>query len=202
MPTLTGCEALTWAANALACESIRELDHLAAAATPGANGLLFLPYLSLAGERAPFLEPSARGSFIGLSLAHGRADLARAVYEGLAFVIRECLNVAANSLPSEIRVCGGGARSDFWCQLIADVVGVPLVRTDDSEDGARGAFLFALTVTGTASSIHDAIRQHVAPSKTFTPSPPLNNLYSERFNLFLQQRALALPQWRLHEGRA
>lgn len=202
MPTLTGCEALTWTATALSCESIQELDRLAATATPGANGLLFLPYLSLAGERAPFLEPNARGSFLGLSLAHRRADLARSVYEGLAFVIRECLNTATDRLPSEIRVCGGGARSDLWCQVIADVVGVPIVRTDGSEIGARGAFLFALVATGAASSIQDAIRQHVTPAKTFVPSPDLCKLYSERFDLFLQQRALSLPQWRLHEGRA
>jgi xylulokinase len=202
MPTLTGCEALTWTANALSCESIQELDRLAATAAPGSNGLLFFPYLSLAGERAPFLEPSARGSFIGLSLAHGRSDLARSVYEGLAFVIRECLNAATDRLPSEIRVCGGGARSDLWCQIIADVVGAPIVRTDDSEVGARGAFLFALVATGAASSIQDAIRQHVAPAKTFFPSPDLHQLYSERFDLFLQQRDLSLPQWRLNKGRA
>ncbi len=170
MPTLTGCEALTWATKALSCESIPELDCLAAASVAGANGLLFLPYLSLAGERSPFLEPNARGSFIGLSLAHTRADMARSIYEALAFVIRDCVKAAAGTLPSELRVCGGGARSDFWCQIIADVIGVPIVRTDDSEVGARGAFLFALAVTGTTSSVYDAVRQHVTAAKTFLPS--------------------------------
>lgn len=202
MPPLTGCEALGWAAKALSCESIEELDVFGATAVAGANGLLFLPYLSLAGERSPFLDPNARGSFIGLSLAHTRAGMARSVYEGLAFVIRECIRTAAGTLPSELRVCGGGARSDFWCQIIADAVGVPIVRTEDSEVGARGAFLFALAATGNAASIDDAIRQHVAPAKTFLPSNALHELYSGRFELFLQQRELSVPQWHLQAGGA
>ncbi len=201
MPTLTGCEAFTWATKALSCESIPELDRLAATSVAGANGLLFLPYLSLAGERSPFLEPDARGSFIGLSLTHTRADMARSIYEGLTFVIRDCIKAAAGTLPLELRVCGGGARSDFWCQIIADVIGVPIVRTEDSEVGARGAFLFALAVTGATPSVHDAVRQYVTAAKTFLPSSALHALYSERFDLFLQQRALSLPQWRLHAGR-
>jgi xylulokinase len=201
MPTLTGCEALTWAANAFACESLEELDRLAATSAPGANGLLFLPYLSLAGERAPFLDPGARGSFLGLSLSHTRADLARSVYEGLAFVIRECLSTATGTLPSEVRVCGGGARSDLWCQIIADAVGAPIVRTSDSEIGARGAFLFALATTGAATSIRDAARQHVSPAQTFSPSSVLHQLYCERFDLFLRQRTFSVQQWRLQESR-
>ncbi|HEX5431804.1 MAG TPA: FGGY-family carbohydrate kinase [Bryobacteraceae bacterium] len=202
MPTLTGCEALAWAAKALSCGSIEELECLARSATAGSNGLLFLPYLSLAGERSPFLEPNARASFIGLSLGHTRADMARSVYEGLAFVIRECLEAAVGGLPSELRVCGGGARSDLWCQIIADATDIPIVRTEDNEVGARGAFLFALAATGNAASIAEAVRSHVAPARTFSPSAGKHALYRERFHLFLQQRALAVPQWRLYGSRA
>jgi erythritol kinase len=202
MPTLTGCEALDWAAKALSCQSIHNLDELAATALADAAGVLFLPYLSPAGERSPFLAPHARGSFLGLSLSHTRADLARSVYEGLTFVIRECLEAASSIFPSEIRVCGGGSRSDFWCQMIADVVDTPIVRTDDREVGARGAFLFALVATGKVPSLDDAVRQYIVPAKTFIPSFVLHAHYTKRFNLFLQQRELSLSQWRLNAGRA
>src|SRR6185503_14745725 len=89
MPTLTGCETLEWVVNLLGLTNIAELDTLAAKAQPGAAGVIFLPYLSPAGERAPFLEPRAQGSFHGLTLLHNREDVCRAVYEGLSFAIRE-----------------------------------------------------------------------------------------------------------------
>ena len=137
MPTLTGCEALEWAAHMLGLSGIPALDELAAKNNSAgdlageiqtASGVFFLPYLSPAGERSPFLAPEARGSFHGLTLATTRGDLARAVYEGLCFVIRECLQAAAGDTLHEVRVCGGGAASDDWCQTIADVLGMRVLR--------------------------------------------------------------------------
>ncbi len=105
-----------------------ELDELASRAEPGAGGLLFLPYLI--GERSPHWNPQARGAFIGLSIAHGRAEMARAVLEGVALNLRIVLGAFREQgaqIPS-LRVIGGGARSAVWRQILADVLALPLLR--------------------------------------------------------------------------
>ena len=198
MPTLTGCEALTWTADMLDLDGIKDLEQLAAESEPGADGLFFLPYLSLAGERSPFLDPRARGSFCGLSLAHRRCHIARAVLEGLAFVIRDCLQAAIGKPPSEIRVCGGGARSDVWCQIIADVTGASIVRTSDSEVGAKGAFLFGLAATGRTPSLLAATKEYARAEIVFRPDAPTHDFYKKEFDVFLQLRIFAVPQWQVH----
>ena len=104
---------------------------------PGAGGLTFLPYLSPAGERAPFLNPLARGAFLGLSFEHQREHVARAVLEGLTLVIQDCL-AASRAKPSELRVCGGGAASPVWLQLIADVTGHARAALDGHRGGRQG----------------------------------------------------------------
>ncbi len=98
----------------------------------------------------PFLNTGARGSLFGLSFEHGREQIARAVLEGLSLVIRDCLQ-ASQDAPVPLRVCGlcgGGANSDVWCQLIADVIGTPTFRPVDQEVGAKGAFIAGLVAVG------------------------------------------------------
>ncbi len=172
MPTLTGCEALEWAAHTLGLSGIPALDELAAESEAGielrgempraAAGVFFLPYLSPAGERSPFLAPEARGSFHGLTLTTTRGDMARSVYDGLCFAIRECLEAAAGDAIHEIRVCGGGAASDYWCQTIADVLAMPVLRSREMQNGARGAHLFALAATGEIRSVDECIARYFA----------------------------------------
>ncbi|HWR13557.1 MAG TPA: FGGY-family carbohydrate kinase [Terriglobales bacterium] len=201
MPTLTGCESLHWAARTFSCSTPSELDALASSSEPTRDGPFFLPYLSPAGERAPFLDSSARGSFHGLTLAHDRAHLARTVYEGLSFVIRDCLENAYNEDLQEVRVCGGGAQSDFWCQMIADVVGVKVLRPRDTETGARGAYVFGLSATGEIASSADGIRQHIQTAASFGPSREWRIHYDRRYQLFREVRTLSAPQWHLQAGR-
>ncbi len=197
MPTLTGCEALEWAVQALDLEGLPALDELARGASHTGQRISFLPYLSLAGERSPFLAPEATGSFHGLTLATSRGELARAVYEGLSFVVRECLQAACGDIAfTEVRVCGGGARSDFWCQLIADVLGVPVIRPGDAENGARGAYLFALVATGEAASVAAAADRHVSIARTFLPAAEVSDLYNKRFAIFRNLRETSMQQWR------
>ena len=149
-PTLAGAEVIHWAVRQLGLSDPSDLSELAAKAAPGANGLCFLPYFSPAGERVPFLNTGARGSLFGLSFEHGREQIARAVLEGLSLVIRDCLQ-ASQDAPVPLRVCGlcgGGANSDVWCQLIADVIGTPTFRPVDQEVGAKGAFIAGLVAVG------------------------------------------------------
>lgn len=200
MPTLTGCEALDWAASLLQVKGLAALGELAAQAEAGSGGVYFLPYLSTAGERSPFLDPAARGSLHGVSLLTTGSQIARAVYEGLSFVIRECLETAAQGKLKEVRVCGGGACSDLWCQMIADVTGIAVIRSADSEAGARGAHLFALAVTGEIESIADGVNKFVRSTTTFQPSLQAYRFYTERFATFCRLRNLAAEQWHLLEG--
>ena len=116
----------------------------AAAIGPGADGLCFLPYLS--GERTPHADPQARGAFVGLTLAHGRAHLTRAVLEGVAFGLRDNLELmAAVGLEDagQVRISGGGARSPIWRQILADALGIELVSVETAEGAALGAALLA-----------------------------------------------------------
>ena len=104
-----------------------ELMTALAEKTPiGADGLLFLPYLM--GERSPLLDEKARGAFIGLSGGHGRGHLIRAVLEGVTYSQRQCVDVlrGMNVPTEEMMACGGGARSAFWRQMLADVYGCPI----------------------------------------------------------------------------
>ena len=156
--------------------------------------MLFLPYLSPAGERAPFLDPRARGTWWGLSLEHDRTHVARSVFEGLSLVIRDCL-VAAAADVTELRVCGGGANSDDWCQLIADVTGVPTVRPADTEVGAKGAFLVGMVATGAEPDLAQASERYVRVGAAREPDPTRTGAYAARFEDFRAVRDIAAQGW-------
>ncbi|GAB3550723.1 FGGY-family carbohydrate kinase [Arthrobacter tumbae] len=195
LPTLAGGEVIQWACTLLNCATPIDFTDLAANSSPGAGGLMFLPYLSPAGERAPFLDSEARGSFLGLSLEHGRPEVARAVLEGLTFVIRDCLE-AGSAVPTELRVCGGGAENAVWLQLIATMTGVPVRKLADSEIGARGAFILGLVATGASRSIEDAVAAHVRISSMWEPGAE-RQFYNELYRDFLTLREDSRRSWPL-----
>ncbi|MEE1754718.1 FGGY-family carbohydrate kinase [Streptomyces sp. SP18CS02] len=210
-PTLSGTEVLDWAARTLGIGSPAALGELAFGPrpvtpparpggaplapdarpmAPGAGGVAFLPYLSPAGERAPFLDPQARGAFWGLSLDHSRADIARAVFEGLSMVVRDCLRAAGTEV-RELRLCGGGSASDHWCRLIADVTGVPTARSADTEPGAKGAFLTGLVHSGAEPDMRTAADKYVRVRTTWEPDPRRAARYDELHASFLTWRDTA-----------
>jgi erythritol kinase (D-erythritol 1-phosphate-forming) len=171
--TLAGTEVLEWAKDVLAAGSAAELVALAATSTSDTPPLV-LPYLSPAGERAPFRDARAKGTVLGLSLEHDRADVARGVLEGLSLAVRDCL-VAAGGTPESLAVCGGGARSDAWCQLLADVTRLPVVRADQDQVGARGAVLTGAVVTGAVASVDEAAAS-VGAGTAFEPGKAADRL--------------------------
>jgi len=121
-----------------------QLEAEASAVAPGAEGLLFLPYLR--GERAPIWDGAARGAFVGLTDRHTRAHCARAIYEGIAFAVWDVLErslAAAEVRPPALRVCGGGARSTFWNQIKADVTGLPVQQMAVLDAACLGAAILA-----------------------------------------------------------
>ncbi len=197
MPTLTGCEALDWGAAMLRAERLEDLSRMAARAPAGANGVVCLPYLSPAGERAPFLAPAARASFLQLSHTHSRDDMARALFEGLTFVIRECFAAASASPLKRIWVCGGGSRSELWRQLIADVCRCEVLHPHASELGARGALFVALTAVGAASSWQEAAQRCVVHEDVYAPEEKRSARYDDLFERFLKLRNALAETWRL-----
>ena len=129
-------------------------DHLmtlAAQEAPGVGGLIFLPYL--VGERTPYMDPTARGVFYGLTLSHTRGSLIRAVVEGVTLAAATAYGVLRElgAAPQQIVLAGGGARSIFWQQVVADVFGLPVQPLRTAEQSALGACILA----GAAIGIHD-----------------------------------------------
>jgi xylulokinase len=158
--TLAAGASLRWWRDILGRQmSYDELGQLAASAPPGAHGLFFLPYLS--GERTPHRDPNARGAFVGLRADHTRADLTRAVMEGVVFSLRDGLDIM-RGLGLDIRAAratGGGARSRLWRQLQADVFNLPIQLTLAGEAPAYGAALLAGVAAGTFRDVQEAAAQ-------------------------------------------
>lgn len=145
MPAMVGTASLDWLLGLLGV-GVDELDALLDASPPGANGASALPFLSPSGERAPFVDARARGQFSGLSVTHTRADLVRALCEAVAFSARHCLESLGRS--GEVSACGGGARSQAWGQIFADVLGTDLHVPGTPCVGGRGAARVAWDALG------------------------------------------------------
>jgi xylulokinase len=174
------------------------MDALASAAPRGAEGLLFHPYLQ--GERAPYWDPLLRADFIGMTMAHGKMHFARAVYEGIAFSIRDLLE-AARALGLEfgpIRLMGGGARSACWRRIIADVTGLVIERTE-AGDASFGAALVAGIGAGLFSGPEAAAARCVRLKDVTRPEAEGMAFYARLFGIYKEaQAALAGIDHRLH----
>ena len=158
--------------------------NTAAAATPaGANELLFLPYL--VGERTPHMDPTARGIFFGLTLGHGRGDLVRAVMEGVAFACYDAYQVLAElGVASEsVIMAGGGARSDLWQQIVADLFGMPVRPLQTSEQSALGAALLAGAGCGWFD-VGETAQAWALLGPSTAPDAERHALYQSRFAAF------------------
>jgi xylulokinase len=158
------------------------LFALAAGAAPGSDGVLFLPALS--GATVPRWNDRMRGVFAGLAMNHGRAQLARAVIEGCTFALHDVLHRmdALGLAGEEIRVVGGGARSELWLQIKADVTGRRVQPVLSLEPTAAGAAVLAGVAAGTFTGAADAVARMVrlAP-RSFEPDPGTRDVYAERY---------------------
>jgi xylulokinase len=156
----------------------------AAAAAPGCEGLLFLPYLM--GERAPHLDPEARGGWIGLTARHTRADLLRAVLEGVSYSLRDCLTLldAAGIAVADVRASGGGARSALWRQILADVFGRQVAVLENAEGPAFGAALLAGTGAGVYPDVAAACDQTLREAGRVAPDPERAALYDAYYGAY------------------
>jgi len=147
----------------------------------GTEGLTFLPYLQ--GERTPHADPSARAVFEGLSLRHDRGALVRSVLEGVAFGLRDSLELlkALGVAPAAGRVSGGGARSELWLKIVASVLGIPIERTAVEEGAAYGAALLGAVAAGVFADAAEAVAACVRIRDTVEPEPEWQKVYEERY---------------------
>jgi xylulokinase len=150
-------------------------------ATIGSEGLFFLPYLS--GERCPYPDPCARGGWIGITQRTTRDMMIRALLEGVTFGMRDALEIIHEmQIPvSQVRAGGGGARSEFWQHLQADIYKQPLVLTNASEGPAYGAALLAGAGTGAWSSVEQACRSSIKTVKKITPNKKNAAIYDRYY---------------------
>jgi xylulokinase len=151
---------------------------------PGVEGLLFAPYL--AGERTPHADPGARGAFAGLSVRHDRGALVRAVLEGVAYGLRDSLELLRELgvEPVAARVSGGGARSDLWLRIVASVLDLPLERTAAEEGAAYGAALLGGVAAGVYADVHEAAAATVRVTRTIEPDPAWTRAYADGYRRY------------------
>jgi len=169
-----------------------QLDAEAASVPPGAEGVTFLPYLQ--GERTPHRNASARAAFLGLSLAHSRAHLTRAVLEGIAFALRDSLSILQELelSPSHLLLTGGGARSPFIRRLQADVYGVPVSTVNREEGPAYGAALLAAVGAGAFPDVASAARATLTRGGAEQPDSRAHGDYQIAYDRFRESYRAAL----------
>jgi erythritol kinase (D-erythritol 1-phosphate-forming) len=170
------------------------LDNQVRAATPGR--LIYHPYISEAGERGPFLDPSARASFIGLSIRTSYADMLRAVVEGLAFAGRECY-AAMGPIPAEIRLTGGAARSAAIRSIMAAVLGAGVRASRRAEAGAAGAAMIAAVSLGLYPDMDACAADWVTPllGAPEEPDDGLSSIYDTLYPAYVESRQALASTW-------
>lgn len=176
--------AVAWLRDLTGAASDAELDGWAAGAGPGAGGVTFVPALS--GAMAPEWQPGARGCFYGLSAAHGRGELARALLEGCAFAMRDVIDrLAELGVPAgEVVLIGGGSRSAVWAQIRADLIGRPVQVSEVADACPLGAALLAAAAAGVVPDLASAARAAGAARRAVDPDPAARAAMDEAYRRY------------------
>lgn len=152
----------------------------------GENHTYFLPYLM--GERSPINDTNARGTFIGMTMDTTRADLVQAVLEGVAFAIRDSVEVAKSlGIPiTSSKICGGGAKSTLWKRILANVLNIPLESSESEQGPGMGGAMLAMVACGAYGSVKEAVDRLVRVAAIVEPEPALVTKYEKRYQRFRQ----------------
>lgn len=160
------------------------LTKEAAEVSPGAGKLIFLPYLN--GERTPHADPDARGVFFGLTDLHRKGHLVRAILEGISFGLRDSLELIKDKdiVPEEVRITGGGANSDLWTQIQADIFGYKIKKTSINEGPAFGAALLAGVGAGIYENVDEAVKETVNTRIVARPNREREQIYNQLYEIY------------------
>jgi xylulokinase len=193
---LSAAGSLRWFRDALAPGTDFDALIAPAAEVPaGSEGLYFLPYLT--GERSPHPDPFARGAFVGLTVTHDRRHLVRAVLEGVAYGLRDGLELmiaAGVPPPAQVRASGGGTASPLWRQILADVLDAELAVTNTSEGAAYGAALLSAVGVGWFSTVDAGTAALVSASPVAAPGPDAKT-YAEDYRAFRELYPALAPHF-------
>lgn len=160
----------------------------------GSDGVMYHPYLSSSGERAPFLKTTARAQFTGLNPEHTQAHLVRAVYEGVALAMRDCFE----HIPVEserIYMSGGGARSELWCQMFSDCLQTPIAVPRGSEFGAKGVALLTGIALDRYDDIADAADRTTSIQRSYEPNAANAAQYNKWYDVYHQMSQTMFELW-------
>ena len=196
-PTQSGGASVEWVAKLLD-RTAPEISELASQADPSQPLPIFLPHLE--GERAPLWDIKARASLSGLSSSIGAAEVARAVLEGVSYsarLVMESLEISSCLRPSEINHSGGGAASDIWCQIRANVLNRPIKRMKMLDAGVLGAALMAGAGIGVFSSLSEAAKKFVMLDQVFEPNPEHSERHDQGFEKYKMLYRQLVP-WHAH----
>ena len=160
------------------------MDREAEQVPPGADGLLYLPYLM--GERTPHLDPDCRGVFFGISARHGKKEFLRAVMEGVGYSLMDCMDILREMgvEAREIRASGGGGRSPLWRAMQADMFGASIVTLGSSEGPALGAAILGAVAGGVYGDVRSACDAIVSVRSRQDPDPVAGAVYARRHKLY------------------
>lgn len=198
-PTMNGTPNIDWMLKNIALTNdFSEIDAMVSKAPVGCGGVIYHPYISAAGERAPFYHPYARAGFFGLSQSTSREVMIRAVYEGISLSIRDCLSSVDRS--GTIYLAGGGAKSAVWAQMIADVLGMRVVVSKGKEFGAKGIALIAGVATGLYADYDEAVQKACHFERVFFPDAINVKKYELLYNLYKEIRLDYMQLWTLHHS--
>lgn len=193
-PTLNGTPNIDWMVSEIADGmSYEEINEIVDSVPLGCGGVVYLPYISVAGERSPFYHPYARAEFFGISNKTTKGHLIRAVYEGLSMSIRDCLLHADRS--GVIRLAGGGAKSPVWAQMIADAMGMKVMISEGKEIGAKGVAMMVGVRTGIYKDYEEAVRRTCRISKIYEPNEIRTKQYDLLFELYKSLRLSNTETW-------
>jgi xylulokinase len=188
---------LQWFRNQLAPGAAYDALTAEAAGSPaGSQGLFWLPYLM--GERTPHLDALARGGWIGLTNKHKRADLIRAVIEGVSYSQRDCLDIieGLGVTVNSVRASGGGAQSPFWRQLLASILNKRVVTLETQEGSAYGAALLALAGSGEYASTQEVCRAAIRETDSVSPNAADAALYERGHKVYQSLYPALKPVYR------
>lgn len=183
--TMSGTPNIDWLLDNISqSKDFKTIEEGISKVNPGCDGVIYHPYIGTSGERAPFYNPNARASFFGITTSTTRNHLIRAIYEGIAFSIKDCLKESKVEEGGKIYLAGGGAKSDVWAQIIADCTNREVITSFGNEIAAKGSAILIGIALGKYSNFKDAINKVCKFKKIYYPNVKNSFIYEELYKLY------------------